>query len=302
MSAPRHVRRLLDLDAPALRALVDRAAQLKAGAAPRRFDDKLLGLLFEKPSTRTRLSFEAAAFRLGAGFTFISARDSQLGRGEPVRDTAAVLGRYVDAVALRTFRQQSIDEAAAHAGVPVINALSDQYHPCQTVADLLTVQETLGRLDGAVVTYLGDGNNVFASLAEAAARVDFALRFAGPAGYRPDADLLAEVAELGGDVALYEDPVAACRGAHVLYTDVGTSMGQETEAARRRKVLAPYQLNAQLTSVAPNAVVMHCLPAHRGEEVTAEVIDGPQSRIYEQAENRMWAQMAILESLWSESD
>ncbi|RMF11795.1 MAG: ornithine carbamoyltransferase [Candidatus Dadabacteria bacterium] len=295
----RHLTRLLDLERAELAALIERADALRQGAEPRRFPDKILGLVFEKPSTRTRISFEAAAFRLGAGSVFMTQRDSQLQRGEPVRDTARVLGRYLDALALRTFAQETIEESARYAGVPVINALSDRYHPCQTIADLLTLQQHLGRFEGLRLVYLGDGNNVFASLAEAAALVDIDLVFCGPEGYDPDPDLVAEVRELGGRVTTIRDPEQAVAGADVLYTDVWTSMGQEEESERRRRDLASYQINRDLLSVAGDALVLHCLPAHRGEEITDDVIEGAQSRVFDQAENRMWAQMAVLEAIWS---
>ncbi len=294
-----HLTRLLDLERPDLTALIERADQLRRGAAPLRFPDRILGLVFEKPSTRTRISFEAAAFRLGAGSVFMTQHDSQLQRGEPVRDTARVLGRYLDALALRTFSQATIEESARYAGIPVINALSDKYHPCQTIADLLTVQQHIGRFEGVRIVYLGDGNNVFASLAEAAALVDLDLVFCGPQGYDPDPGLLAEVRELGGRITVVRDPGEAVIGADVLYTDVWTSMGQEAEAEQRRTDLSGYQINAELVAAAGSPVVLHCLPAPRGEDITDEVLEGPASRVFDQAENRMWAQMAVLEALWS---
>ncbi len=294
----KHLARLLDCSSPELHALLDRTRTLREGAVPTDCRGRILGLVFEKPSTRTRVSFEAAAMRLGAGSMFISARDSQLGRGEPIEDTARVLGRYLDAIALRTFAQSTVDAMAKWSGIPVINALSDAYHPCQALADAATIEQHVGRREGWTLTYLGDGNNVFASLAELAGLLDVEVRFAGPDGYDPDAGLVDEVRARGGRVTLYRDPIEAIRGADAVYTDVWTSMGQEEEAVLRRRVFAEYQLRAELLAHAPQAIVLHCLPAHRGEEITADVIEGPQSRVFDQAENRMWAQMAVLELLW----
>ena len=294
----RHLTRLLDFDRQALLNIIARAEALRDGAAPKAFPDKILGLVFEKPSTRTRVSFESAAFRLGAGHIFVSSKDSQLQRGEPVKDTARVLGRYVDAVAMRTFEQSTITESAKFAGIPVINALSDCYHPCQAVADLLTIQRQLGRFEDFTMTYFGDGNNVFASLAEAAALLQFRLRFCGPEGFDPDTGLMRDLKELGAEIEIIREPDRAAAGADVVYTDVWTSMGQEEETERRKKIFAPYQINDEIIAKTASALVLHCLPAHRGEEITDSVIEGPRSRVFEQAENRMWAQMAILESVW----
>ena len=295
----RHITRLLDIDRSELFALIARGHDLRKGAKPQRFENKILGLVFEKPSTRTRISFEAAAYRLGAGALFVAQRDTQLTRGEPVKDTARVLGRYLDAIAMRTYAQKTITESATYADIPVINALSDQYHPCQTVADLMTVQQFCGGVEGKRIVYLGDGNNVFASLAEAAALLDIDLVFCGPEAYDPDPDLLREVMELGGRVTTIRDPKEAVANADVLYTDVWTSMGQEDESEQRRKDFAPYQINETLIAEAGLPIVLHCLPAHRGEEITDGAMEGPQSRVFDQAENRMWAQMAILEAIWS---
>lgn len=297
----RHITRLLDIERGELLALIQRANQLRNGLEPKKFPGKILGLVFEKPSTRTRVSFEAAALRLGAAAVFIAPRDSQLTRGEPIKDTARVLGRYLDALAMRTFLQSTISESAQYAGIPVINALSDQYHPCQIVADLATLQQHLKRVEDLRLVYMGDGNNVFASLAEAAALLNIELIFCGPAGYDPNPQLLAEVAELGGKVLIERDPALAAKGADVFYTDVWTSMGQEAETEQRRQVFAPYQINEALLAQAPKALVLHCLPAHRGEEISESVLEGPQSRVFDQAENRMWGQMAILEAIWAGS-
>jgi ornithine carbamoyltransferase len=297
----KHLARLLDCSSSELHALLDRTRALREGAVPADCRGRILGLVFEKPSTRTRVSFEAAAMRLGAGSMFISARDSQLGRGEPIEDTARVLGRYLDAIALRTYGQSTVEAMAEWSGIPVINALSDAYHPCQALADAATIEQHLGRREQWTLAYLGDGNNVFASLAELAGLLDVEVRFAGPAGYDPDAALIEEIRARGGRVTLGRDPVEAVRGADAVYTDVWTSMGQEEEAADRRRIFAEYQLRSELLAHAPQAIVLHCLPAHRGEEITAEVIEGPQSRVFDQAENRMWGQMAVLEALWQEA-
>jgi ornithine carbamoyltransferase len=199
---------------------------------------------------------------------------------------------------MRVFSQDTVDISAAVSGVPVINALSDRFHPCQALADMATIAQHIGRRDDFVLTYFGDGNNVFASLGEAAALLRFELRFCGPEAFDPDPALLAELRARGAEIRVVRDPAAAAQGADVLYTDVWTSMGQEAEAAMRRLALAPYQLNDALLAHAPNAIVLHCLPAHRDEEITASVIEGPQSRVFDQAEQRMWVQMAILEHLW----
>ena len=297
----RHVTRLLDIERGELLDLIARTGALRDGAAPKSFPEKILGLVFEKPSTRTRVSFEAAALRLGAGALFIAGRDSQLTRGEPVKDTARVLGRYLDALAMRTFSQETIVESAKYSGIPVINALSDRYHPCQIVADLATMQQHLGRVEDVRLVYMGDGNNVFASLAEAAALLKIDVVFCGPLGYDPDPELLREIKELGGSVTIERDPAIAAQNADVFYTDVWTSMGQEDETERRRQVFAPFQIDDALVAKAPKAIVLHCLPAHRGEEITEAVLEGRQSRVFDQAENRMWGQMAILEALWSKS-
>ena len=295
----RHLTRLMDLDASTLADLVARGGELRQGAAPRRAEGKLLGLVFEKPSTRTRVSLEAAAHRLGADHLFVTSRDSQLQRGEPVKDTARVLGGYLDAIAMRTFAQATIDESAAYAEVPVINALSDRFHPCQAIADVMTAAAEFGNSDDFCLAYLGDGNNVFASLAEAACLLGFQLRFAGPAAYAPEQELIDELQAAGLELEITTDAAAAVKGADVLYTDVWTSMGQEDETAERRKALAPYQINEELLAAAPeHAIVLHCLPAHRGEEITGPVLEGAASRVFAQAENRMWGQMALLEHLW----
>jgi ornithine carbamoyltransferase len=233
---------------------------------------------------------------------FLPAQEIQLGRGETIADTARVLSRYLDALVIRTFGQDRLEEWAHHATIPVINGLTDSHHPCQILADLLTIDEKKGRLAGLVVAYVGDGNNVAHSLLEGCAMMGMTCRIASPPGYQPDADIV-KWAELqtgrsGGAVVIGTDPAAAVRGADVVYTDVWTSMGQEAESHKRVAVFRPYQLNAALLRLArPDAIVLHCLPAHRGEEITDEIIDGPQSVIFDQAENRLHVQKAVLELL-----
>lgn len=260
-------------------------------------------LLFEKPSTRTRISFQVAVDELGGSALPLSSTDLQLGRGETVADTGAVMGRYVQGIVVRTFAQARLEELAASSGVPVVNALTDEEHPCQALADLLTVQDAFGGFEGRVLTYVGDGNNVAHSLLLASASVGLGVRIAHPEGYAPDPAIVAtatqRAAEHGSEVTVTTDAEAAAEGAHALYTDVWASMGQEAEAADRAAVFAPYTLDARLVARASSdAIVLHCLPAHRGEEITAEVIDGPRSRVFDQAENRLHAQKAVLSFLF----
>jgi ornithine carbamoyltransferase len=263
---------------------------------------RTIALLFEKPSTRTRISFEVAVAELGGTPLPLTSADLQLGRGETVADTGAVLGRYVQGIVVRTFGQDRLVELARSSGLPVINALTDQEHPCQALADLLTVQDEFGAYDGRTLTYVGDGNNVAHSLLLACASVGLGVRIAHPEGYAPDVDVVevarARAAVHGSEVTVTTDPRSAATGADVLYTDVWASMGQEGEAAQRAKVFAPFQLDATLLGLAsPDAIVLHCLPAHRGEEVSADVIDGSRSRVFDQAENRLHVQKAVLAAL-----
>jgi ornithine carbamoyltransferase len=260
---------------------------------------RMLGMIFQKPSTRTRVSFEVGIVELGGYGLYLSANDLQLGRGETIKDTGHVLERYLDAIMIRTFAQEDVEQLAEHADIPVINGLTDYAHPCQALADLMTIRERLGRLSGARLAYLGDGNNVCVSLMVGAAR--FGMRFvaATPEGYEPDATAVSAArraaVQMGGTVELTRDPSEAAREADVLYTDVWTSMGQEKEAQRRRKDLAGFQIDDQLLSHAsPDAIVLHCLPAHYGEEITEEVLYGPHSAVWDQAENRLHAQKALL--------
>jgi ornithine carbamoyltransferase len=256
-------------------------------------------MIFHKPSTRTRVSFEVGIYQLGGMALYLSAKDLQLGRGETVRDTANVLSRYLDAILIRTFDQRDVEELAEHASIPVINGLTDAAHPCQVLADLMTIRERRGALEGMKLVYLGDGNNMCASLMVGAAT--FGMRFvaATPDGYRPapGAVEIAErrVAESGGSVALTTDPRAAAEGADVLYTDVWTSMGQEAENEQRVRDLQEYRIDEELVrTAADDVVVLHCLPAHYGEEITEDVVYGPHSAVFDQAENRLHAQKALM--------
>ncbi|HRT27460.1 MAG TPA: ornithine carbamoyltransferase [Syntrophales bacterium] len=260
---------------------------------------KTLGMTFFKSSTRTRLSFEVGMYQLGGIAIFLSARDIQVGRGESIEDTARIMSRYLDGVVVRTFSQESVEEFARAASIPVVNGLTDLLHPCQILSDLFTISEKKGTYEGVKVAYVGDGNNIANSLIEAATRLPFELALACPEEYEPNPEILrAGVQSSGGRVRLFRQPSEAVEGADVVYTDVWASMGQEGEAEKRKQALKDYQINAALMKRAKrDAVVMHCLPAHRGEEITADVIDGPQSVVFDQAENRLHVQKAILEIL-----
>jgi ornithine carbamoyltransferase len=298
---PKHFLDLKDFSGPELRAILDEAVRYKRvrRTAKKILAGKTLALIFEKPSTRTRVSFEVAMHELGGDVIVLSARDMQIGRGETVADTAMVLSRYVDGVMIRTDEASRLYEFAAHAGVPVINGLTEMSHPCQIMADVMTFEEHRGPIGGQVVAWIGDGNNVAASWIEAAVRLSVRLRLACPAGYKPDPALLAWAAAEGADVSVTDVPLAAVTGARCVITDTWLSMADsEDESAARMKALAPYQVTAALMArAAPDAIFMHCLPAHRGEEVAAEVIDGPASVVFDEAENRLHAQKAIL--AWS---
>ena len=304
-SALRHYRRVEDLTADELVAVLDLADELKAGRAAGSRDDLLgrtVAMIFEKPSTRTRVSFQVAVTELGGSPLSLSSAELQLGRGETIADTAAVLSRYVHALVVRTFGQDRIDELAENATIPVVNALTDQEHPCQALADLQTVREQLGGFDGRTLTYVGDGNNVAHSLLLAGAMVGLSVRVAHPQGYAPDPAIVARANELGAgtgaEVTLTTDPIAGVSGADAVYTDVWASMGQEAEAEQRLAVFEPFRVTSELFAhAADDAVFLHCLPAHRGEEVTGEVIDGPRSVVWDQAENRMHTQKALLVQL-----
>ncbi|MDO9372059.1 MAG: ornithine carbamoyltransferase [Gammaproteobacteria bacterium] len=297
----RHFLTLSDFTPVELERLLARAIELKAmrrdGLRHEPLKNKVLAMLFEKSSTRTRVSFESAMIQCGGGAIFLSPRDTQLGRGEPVEDTARVLSRMSDVIVVRTFEHEKLERFAAHSTVPVINALTDQYHPCQLLADLQTYVEQRGTIKGKIVAWVGDGNNMCNSYIEAARLFEFELRISTPPGYDPDSALLKASA---GHATLTRKPQDAVRGTDLVVTDVWTSMGQEQEQATRLRDFAQYQVNARLMALAkPDARFMHCLPAHRGEEVSADVIDGPQSVVWDEAENRLHAQKALLEMLLS---
>jgi ornithine carbamoyltransferase len=256
---------------------------------------RTLGMIFQKPSTRTRVSFEVGIYQLGGSALYLSAGDLQLGRGETIRDTGTVLSRYLDAIMIRTFAQADVEELAAAASIPVINGLTDSTHPCQALADVMTIRERFGRLEGLKVAYLGDGNNVCASLMVAAAKLGMDFVAATPPGYEPDEEAVRIAREAGGSVTLLDDPHAAVKGADVLYTDVWTSMGQEDERERRLRDLAGFGIDAALVAEAnEQAIVLHCLPAHYGEEITEDVLYGPRSAVWDEAENRLHAQKALM--------
>jgi ornithine carbamoyltransferase len=265
---------------------------------------KTLGLLFQKPSTRTRVSFEAGMNQLGGHALVLPMGDIQLSRGETVADTARVLSRYLDGMVIRTYDHAIVEEWARESTMPVINGLTDHSHPCQALSDLLTIKEMKGRLKGLTIAYIGDGNNVTNSLIEAAAKMGMRIAVGCPVGYQPDQHVVdrarLEAEKTGAMIEVMENPQVAVKEADVVYTDVWISMGREREHARRLKALSPYQLNGRLLQRAkPDAIVMHCLPAHRGEEITADVLDGPQSVVIDQAENRLHMQKAILVQLLS---
>ncbi len=292
---PRHFLDLRDFDGATLRHMLDVAVGFKrAGASSRPLAGKTLALIFEKPSTRTRVSFEVAMRQLGGEVVVLSGNDMQLGRGETLADTARVLSRYVDAIMLRTDRAAKLHDLAAHASVPVINGLTELSHPCQIMADVMTFEAHRGPIAGQRLAWCGDGNNVARSLIEAAVRFGFSLRLATPASLAPPADLLAWARAEGGDITLTDDPRIAVAGARAVFTDTWVSMADE-RAEERHALLAPYQVTASvMAAAAPDALFLHCLPAHRGEEVTEEVIDGPQSVVFDEAENRLHAQKGIL--------
>jgi ornithine carbamoyltransferase len=287
-----------DFTAPELLDLLEVAAAMKAGRNTERpLTGKTLGMIFAKSSTRTRVSFEVGARQLGGDALFLSSRDIQLGRGEPIRDTARVLSRYIDGIMIRTFAQADVEELAKFASVPVINGLTDLRHPCQILADLLTMQESLGAIEGKVVAWIGDGNNMANSWLEAAALLGFELRIACPEGYEPDREIYA-AASAKTRIVMTEDPDEAVAGAHVVTTDVWASMGQEEEQAQRAIAFTGYCVDAELmTHADASAIVLHCLPAHRGEEITEDVFEGPQSRVWDEAENRLHVQKALLARL-----
>ena len=295
----RHFLTLQDLSPAELNTLIHRAIELKQmhqrGEIYQPLKNKVLAMIFEKSSTRTRVSFESAMVQFGGGSIFLSPDDTQLGRGEPVEDSARVISSMVDAVMIRTFEHAKVETFAKYSSVPVINALTDEFHPCQLLADMQTYFEQRGDIRGKTVAWIGDGNNMCHSYINAAQQFGFTLQIATPAGYEPQPAIV-EAAQ--ADVQLFNDPKAAAKGADLVVTDVWASMGQEEEQRKREQAFSSFQVNAELMSLAaPDALFMHCLPAHRDEEVTAEVIDGPQSVVWQEAENRLHAQKALLEFL-----
>ncbi|HET7463679.1 MAG TPA: ornithine carbamoyltransferase [Longimicrobium sp.] len=292
----RHFTQIPDFSRDELLATLDLAARLKRGQGPQKpLNGKTLAMIFTKSSTRTRVSFEVGTFQLGGHALFLSSRDIQLGRGEPIKDTARVLSRYVDGIMIRTFAQQDVDDLARFGTVPVINGLTDLLHPCQIMADLQTIQESFGpELRGVKVAWVGDGNNMANSWLNAARMLGFELRLAVPQGYDPDAEILAR-AQRETKIVVTRDPREAVEGADVVNTDVWTSMGQEDEAQKRIRDFQGYYVDDALMSRASErSIFLHCLPAHRGEEVADEVIEGPRSRVFDEAENRLHAQKAIM--------
>ena len=283
------------LDGGTLRRILGRASAFKADDPAKPMAGRMLAMIFDKPSTRTRVSFEVAAKQLGGDALVLTARDMQLGRGETVADTARVLSRYVDAIVIRTDAHQKLLEFAEHATVPIVNGLTDHSHPCQIMADVMTIEEHRGAIGGKALAWIGDGNNVLTSLVHAAAGLKFGLSIGTPPELAPAPTLLAWAAEHGAKVRLTHDPLEAARGAEAVFADTWVSMGQEDQAERQR-LLEPFRVDAALMRQAdPAALFLHCLPAHRGEEVTAAVIDGPQSVVFDEAENRLHVQKAILE-------
>lgn len=294
-----------DLSAGEIDSIIRRALELKSGKDADRCPlmGKSIGLLFEKASTRTRVSFEAGIYQLGAQAIYMNPGELQMGRGETIADTARTLSRYLSAVVIRTSEHSRLEAFSSHASIPVINGLSNRHHPCQALADLMTVQEKKGTLRGIRLAFIGDGNNVANSLIEAASKMEINLVMACPEGYEPDPDVLESAKDAAkSEIIILRDPREAAGRADVIYTDVWVSMGQEKETEERKRRFRPYQVNDALLSCAKkDAVVLHCLPAHRGEEITDEVMDGPRSAVFDQAENRLHSQKALLEFLLGES-
>ncbi len=299
---PMNLLTLHDLKKEEIESLLEGAVSLKErhknGIPHRPLLGKTLGLIFEKSSTRTRVSFETAMYQLGGNAIFLSQKDSQMGRGEPIRDTARVMSRYVDAVVIRTFGHDIIEEFSRYSSVPVINGLTDLHHPCQVLADMLTILEKKGKLSPLKVSWIGDGNNMANSWIDAAGHFGFELALACPVGYFPDPAVLDRARALNRAISLTQSVEEAAKDSDVLNTDVWASMGQEEEKEKRAKAFKGYQINSRILGLAKkDAIVMHCLPAHRDEEITADVIEGPRSAVWDQAENRLHIQKAILERM-----
>lgn len=294
----KHLLKLMDLSTKEINGILNLADQLKFekknGIEHHRLKGKTLGMIFEKSSTRTRVSFEVGMYDLGGSALFLSARDLQIGRGEPVQDTARVLSRYLDGIMIRTFAQKEVEDLAAYGSIPVVNGLTDYCHPCQVLADLMTIREYKGATSGNKLCYIGDGNNMTNSLIVGGIKTGMEVSVACPKGYEPDAAIMAWARE-NGKFALTDDVMKAAEGADVLYTDVWASMGQESQAEARKKIFKGYQINSEVMRAANDkAMVLHCLPAHREEEITAEVFEAHANEIFDEAENRLHAQKAVL--------
>ncbi len=294
----KHLLKLMDLSTKEITEILNLADQLKYekknGIKHHILEGKTLGLIFEKSSTRTRVSFEVGMYDLGGNALFLSSRDLQIGRGEPVQDTARVLSRYLDGIMIRTFAQQEVEDLAKYGSIPIINGLTDYCHPCQVLADLMTIREHKGILAGKKLCYIGDGNNMTNSLIVGGIKMGMEVSVACPKGYEPDAELMKWAAE-NGKFTCTESVMEAAKDADVLYTDVWASMGQEAEAEARKKIFAGYQINSDVMAVAhSDAMVMHCLPAHRGEEIAEDVLEAHANEIFDEAENRLHAQKAVL--------
>jgi ornithine carbamoyltransferase len=296
----RHFLTLLDITPEEAGQIMARATELKLmqknGTPHRTLAGKTLGMIFDKASTRTRVSFEAGMYQLGGHALFLHSGNTQLGRGEPIADSARVMSRMLDGIMIRTYAHATLQEFAEHSEVPVINGLTDLTHPCQILADVFTYQEHRGSIGGKTVAWIGDGNNMAHSWVNGAVAFGYKLQIACPSDYAPDAKLLAAARDLGAEIELSEEPLAAAHNADLVTTDVWASMGQEAEQAKREAAFAGFQVDARvMAEAAPDAIFMHCLPAHRGEEVAASVIDGPQSVVWDEAENRLHVQKALLE-------
>ena len=294
----KHLLKLMDLSTEEITEILNLADQLKYekknGIKHHILEGKTLGLIFEKSSTRTRVSFEVGMYDLGGSALFLSSRDLQIGRGEPVEDTARVLSRYLDGIMIRTFAQEEVEALAKYGSIPIINGLTDYCHPCQVLADLMTIREHKGVIKGNKLCYIGDGNNMTNSLIVGGIKMGMSVAVACPKGYEPDAELMKWASE-NGKFTCTEDILEAAKGADVLYTDVWASMGQEAEAEERKKIFKGYQINSDVMTVAhSDAMVLHCLPAHREEEITAEVFEAHADEIFDEAENRLHAQKAVL--------
>ena len=295
----KHLLKLLDLTTEEIEEILNLADQLKYELKPgtEHLKGKTLGMIFAKASTRTRVSFETGMYQLGGYPMYLSANDMQIGRGEPIEDTARVLSRYLDGIMIRTFEQKQVEDLAKYGSIPIINALTDFAHPCQVLADLMTIRERKGALEGLKACYIGDGNNMMHSIIVGCLKMGMSISVACPEGYRPDKEVLEFASQYEG-FEMTDSPATAAKDADVLFTDVWASMGQEGEAAERRKAFEGYQINAELMKLAkPDAMVQHCLPAHRGEEITADVFEAHADEIFDEAENRLHAQKAVLVTL-----